>query len=77
MTAFIEGITSVLSGIFNALVTALGSMGDLVFITGENGAITGPSGFGWLLIVGIGLPLATWLFGKLFTWIRGLGRTGR
>lgn len=77
MDAFIKGVTDIITGIFTALTKALGSMGDLVFTTGENGAITGPSGFGWLLIVAIGVPLATWIFGKLFTWLKGFARAGR
>lgn len=74
MTAFVKGITDIISGIFGALTDALGSIGDLVFTTGTEGTITGPSGFGWLLIIGIGVPLSTWLFGKLFTFLKGLGR---
>lgn len=76
MTQFITGITDMLSGIFGALVNALGSIGNLIFVSGESGAITGLTGFGTLLTVAIGLPLATWVFGKLFTWIKGLVRAG-
>lgn len=77
MATFVTGITDIVSGVFTALTNALGSIGTLVFVTGEGGAITGPSAFGWLLIVGIGLPLATWLFGKLFTFLKGLGKGNR
>ena len=77
MTAFIEGITGILSGIFNALVTALGSMGNLLFNIGENGTITGPTGFGYFIMVAVGLPLATWLFSKVVGWLMRLTRIGR
>lgn len=77
MSGFVEGITSLITGIFNALISALGSIGNLVFTTGTEGAITGPSGFGWLLIIGLGVPLAWSLFNKLFTFLKGLGKGNR
>lgn len=77
MDTFVQGITSLISGVFKALLDALAGIGNLIFTMGENGAISGVTGFGWLLIVGISIPLATWLFGKVFTWVKGLGRSGR
>lgn len=74
MAEFVKGITDLLSGMFTALIDALGSIGDLVFTIGENGAVSGVTGFGWLLVIGISIPLATWLFGKVFTFIKGIGR---
>lgn len=78
MAEFVTNVTTLISGIFNALVDALGSIGDLVFKTAtEGGAITGLTGFGTLLVIGISIPLATWLFGKIFTWLKGFARAGR
>lgn len=77
MQEFVTGITSLISGVFNALVDALGSIGDLVFKSSEAGAITGLTGFGTLLVIGISIPLATWLFGKIFTWLKSFARSGR
>lgn len=77
MTTFVEGITSLISGVFKALLDALAGVGNLIFTMGENGTISGVTGFGWLLIIGISIPLATWLFGKVWTFIRSVGRTGK
>lgn len=74
MASFVTGITDMLSGVFKALIDALASTGTLVFTLGENGQVSGITGFGWLLIVGLSIPLATWLFGKVFTYIKGIGR---
>lgn len=74
MASFVTGITDIISGVFGALIKALGSVGDLIFTTGEGGAITGPSGFGWILILGIGLPFAWRVFSLLINWIKGLGK---
>lgn len=76
MAEFINGITDMLSGIFTALINALASTGNLIFDIGENGAISGVTGFGWLLIAGISIPLATWLFTKIFSWVKGFARGG-
>lgn len=77
MADFVTGVTTLISGIFNALVDALGSIGDLVFKSSETGTITGLTGFGTLLVIGISIPLATWLFGKIFTWLKGFARSAR
>lgn len=66
MADFITGITDIISGVFEAIVNALGSTGSLIFTVGETGAITGVSAFGWLVVLLIGLPVATWLINKLF-----------
>lgn len=76
MAEFVKGITDILSGVFTALINALSSTGNLIFEIGENGAISGITGFGWLLVAGIALPLATWLFTKIFTWVKGFARGG-
>lgn len=71
MTEFVSGITSLISGIFQAFINAAGSLGNLIFNTAaETGNITGLTSFGWLFAIVIGIPLATWLFNKLFSWIR-------
>lgn len=77
MTQFVEGITTLISGVFKALLDALAGVGNLIFTMSESGTISGVTGFGWLLIVGISIPLSTWLFGKVWTYIRTVGRTGR
>lgn len=77
MASFVTGITDIISGVFTALVNALGSIGNIVFTMSEAGAITGPSPFGWLLIIGIGVPLATWAFGKFFSFLKSVGRGNR
>lgn len=69
MAEFITGITDIISGVFEAIVNALGSTGSLIFTIGETGAITGVSAFGWLVVLLIGLPVATWLVNKLFAFI--------
>lgn len=73
MTEFIEGLTEVVSGVFDAIVNALASTGTLIFATNaETGAITGPTPFGWLMVLVLGIPLATWAFGKVFNWIKSV-----
>lgn len=72
MTEFITGVTDVVSGIFEAILNALGTAGNLIFAVGDAGAITGLTPFGWLMVIIIGLPLATWVFGKVFGLIRGI-----
>lgn len=70
MAEFITGITDIISGIFEAIVNALGSTGSLIFtVNAETGAITGVSAFGWLVVLLIGLPVATWLVNKLLSLI--------
>lgn len=77
MAAFIETITGLVTGVFKALLDALGGIGQVIFTIGENGSISGVTGFGQLLAVGIGLPLVTWLFTKLWAFIRSIGRAGK
>ncbi len=72
MADFITGITDIITGIFEAIVSALGSTGSLIFTVGETGAITGVSAFGWLVVLLIGLPVATWIVNKLFALINRL-----
>lgn len=74
MAEFIAGIVDVVGGIFEAIVSALGSTGNLIFTIGEGGAISGITGFGWLLVVALGLPLATWAISKVFTLVNGMLR---
>lgn len=72
MQAFVQGIVDVFTGMFTGLVKAFSDIGSLIFTMGENGAISGVSGFGWFLVVLIGVPLATWLLSKLFGLINRL-----
>lgn len=70
MEEFISTIVSVVGGIFNAIIEALKSLGGLIFTLGETGAITGVTGFGYVLAVVLGIPLATWLFSLGFGFIK-------
>lgn len=74
MSGFVTAITDIITGIFGALVSALSSIGNVLFTTTEAGAISGPSPLGYLLILGIGIPLATWVFGKFFNWLKTVGK---
>lgn len=76
MAEFASSIIEVFTGLFGGMIEALGTLGNLFFETSEAGAVT-VSGFGWLVAVLIGVPLATWLFSKIFTAIMSLGRRGR
>lgn len=64
MTELVSSLTTLISGIFEALINALASLGDLIFKTSAEGALSGLTPFGWLSVVFIGIPLATWLFNK-------------
>lgn len=78
MSDFVTSFTTLFSGVMSAVIDGLGSFGELVFaINAETGVVTGVAPFGWLMIVGIAIPLATWFFSAVFTWLRGLGRRGR
>lgn len=76
MDGFVTAFTTLFSGVFSAIIEGMSSFGELVFTVTE-GAVTGVAPFGWLLIVGIAIPLATWFFSSVFTWLRSLGRRGR
>ena len=71
MTTLIETIVAAFEGLWGAIITALASVGDLIFVVTE-GTLGGLTPFGYVLAVGFGIPLATWLFNKAFSWIRGL-----
>ncbi|MCQ2387853.1 MAG: hypothetical protein MJ066_05370 [Clostridia bacterium] len=72
MAAFITAITDVMTGIFSALITALSSVGGLIFTIGESGAITGVEPFGYLLAVLVGVPAGAWVFSKLWGVVRSI-----
>lgn len=76
MTAFVTGITEVVSGIFNALISGLSAMGNLIFTFGDTGAVSGVTGFGWIVILMISVPLATGLFNAILGMVRSLGGRG-
>lgn len=78
MGDFVTSFTTLFSGVLSAVTGGLASFGELVFaINAETGVVTGVAPFGWLMIVGIAIPLATWFFSLIFTWLRSLGRRGR
>lgn len=63
MADFISGIVTVITQLFTGLLQMLAGLGELIFVIGESG-ISGLTPFGWLTVVLIGIPLATWVFGK-------------
>lgn len=78
MEEFVTMFTTLFSGVFNAVVEGLGSIGSLVFAVNDTtGAVSGVAPFGWLLIVGIAVPLATWFFSMIFSWLKSLAKRGR
>lgn len=76
MADFISGIVTVISELFQGLLTAFTGVGELIFAIGEAGAITGLTATGWLFVALIGVPLATWLFSKGFSLVGRLVRGG-
>lgn len=65
MTDFVGAIVDLISGLFSVLIECLSSLGTLVFtVNEETGALSGITPFGWLACIMIGIPLATWIFGK-------------
>lgn len=72
MADFVSNIVSVLTALFKGLIDCLASVGELVFVAGESGTISGITPFGILLGVLVGIPLATWLFGKAFTFVKSI-----
>lgn len=76
MSTIITAVTDAFSGIWGGIIEALSGVGDLIFVVTE-GTLSGLTPFGYVLALALGLPLATWLFGKAFSWIRGIFRAGR
>lgn len=74
MEGFITAITGALSGVFTAITNAFASVGDLIFVSGEAGAVTGVTSFGYVLAVIVGIPLATWLLNKALGLFKGLNK---
>lgn len=65
MDAFISGIVAVMTGVFTGILEALSGIGSLLFTMSEAGAITGITGFGYFMVVLVGIPLGTWLVSKV------------
>lgn len=76
MADFVGNIVTAATALFQGIITALGGVGDLIFTTTEAGAISGLTGFGTILSVIIGIPFGSWLFSKIFNWIKSI-RVGR
>lgn len=76
MADFVGNIVTSATSLFQGIITAMGGVGDLIFTTTEAGVINGLTGFGTILSVIIGIPLGSWLFSKLFNWIKSI-RVGR
>lgn len=72
MVEFASNIVSVLTALFTGLIECLAGLGTLIFQVGEAGAVSGLTPFGILLSVLVGVPLATWLFGKAFTFVKSI-----
>ena len=64
MADFVTGVGTVLSGVFTSILEAFSGIGNFIFTFGETGTISGLTGAGWLFVLLIGIPLATWLFSK-------------
>lgn len=76
MNGIITIVIEAFSGIWGGIIEALSSVGDLIFVVTE-GTLSGLTPFGYVLALALGIPLATWLFGKAFSWIKGIIRTGK
>lgn len=72
MEAFITAITDAFTGIFTAILKTFGSIGELIFVISEQGAITGVAPFGYVLALIVGVPLATWAISKGLGFIRNI-----
>lgn len=76
MSGIITAVTDAFSGVWGGIIEALSGVGDLIFVVSE-GQLNGLTPFGYVLALAMGLPLATWLFGKAFSWIKGIFKTGK
>lgn len=76
MTEFITGVVSVITELFGGILEAFTGVGTLIFTIGEAGAISGLTATGWLFVILLGVPLATWLFSKGIGLVNRLVRGG-
>lgn len=76
MAEFITGVVTVITQLFAGILEAFSGVGTLIFAVGEAGAITGLTTTGWLFVILLGVPLATWLFSKGIGLVNRLVRGG-
>lgn len=75
-----ELITQIVAGLgefFGGIIETFGSVGALVFKISEAGAVTGLTGFGWVLASLIVVGLGTWLFSKGLGLVTRIGKSGK
>lgn len=76
MAEFITGVVTVITELFGGILEAFTGVGTLIFTIGETGAIAGLTATGWLFVILLGVPLATWLFSKGIGLVNRLVRGG-
>lgn len=69
MGDLITAVSTAVSGMFTAIITAFADIGNLLFVFTE-GAISGISPFGYFLALMLGFPIAVWLFNKVLGLIK-------
>lgn len=69
MEGLITTVTSTITGIFSAIITAFADVGNLIFTFSE-GALTGVSPFGYFIGLIIGVPIGVKLFSALLSMIK-------
>ena len=63
--------------IFASITQAFANAGDLLFVVGDTGTLTGLTPFAWLVVAGIAVGLGTWLLSTLFGWVKSIGKKSR
>lgn len=71
MGDLITAVTTTISGIFSAIISAFADVGNLLFVFTE-GNLTGISPFGYFMALIIGVPAGVWLFSKLLGLIKSI-----
>lgn len=71
MGDLITAVTTTISGIFSAIISAFADVGNLLFVFTE-GTLTGISPFGYFMALIIGVPAGVWLFSKLLGLIKSI-----
>lgn len=74
---FLTQIGDGTAAIFESITSAFAQAGDLLFVVGESGTLTGLTPFAWLVVAGISVGLGTWLLSTLFGWVKSIGKKGK
>lgn len=74
---FLTQIGQGTADIFTAITEAFANAGNLLFVVGEGGTLTGLTPFAWLVVAGIAVGLGTWLLSTLFGWVKSIGKRSR